>query len=53
MEARLKHDVLSEAAAFDGAILVSEENDDMQVRGGELGVGWCRVCVCEQGGCRW
>jgi hypothetical protein len=32
MEARLKHDVLSEAAAFDGAILVSEENDDMQVK---------------------
>ena len=37
MEARLKHDVLSEAAAFDGAILVSEENDDMQV---------CVRCVC-------
>lgn len=31
MEARLKHDVLAEAALFDNHILVTEEDDDMQV----------------------
>ncbi|KAI8474087.1 MAG: inositol hexakisphosphate-domain-containing protein [Monoraphidium minutum] len=31
MEARLKRDVLSEAALFDNHILVTEEDDDMQV----------------------
>ena len=32
MEARLKADVLSEAALFDNHILVTEEDDDMQAR---------------------
>lgn len=32
MEQRLKQDVLSEAAQFDNHILVTEEDDDMQVR---------------------
>ena len=32
MERRLKADVLAEAALFDGHILVTEEDDDMQVR---------------------
>jgi hypothetical protein len=31
MEARLKVDVLTEAALFDNHILVTEEDDDMQV----------------------
>ena len=32
MEARLKADILLEAAAHGGRILVAEENDDMQAR---------------------
>jgi hypothetical protein len=31
MEQRLKQDVLTEAALFDNHILVTEEDDDMQV----------------------
>jgi hypothetical protein len=34
MEQRLKADVLREAALFDNHILVTEEDDDMQVWGG-------------------
>ena len=32
MEVRLKRDVLREAQKYDGHILVTEEDDDMQVR---------------------
>lgn len=40
MEARLKADVLREAARYDQHILVTEEDDDMNVREGGRGVRW-------------
>jgi hypothetical protein len=42
MESRLKADVLREAARYDQHILVTEEDDDMNVRG--HGRMWC-TCV--------
>lgn len=41
MERRLKADVLAEAAQWDGHILVSEENDDMQARAAAGCTGQC------------